>query len=116
MKKIFFTIAALTVMSASVFAKGEPSKDPGAPTGFPDIRKSTPIRVMYDDDDAYVAAGKDPQYLKDVTKEGDVVIEGVHTREYYINYFKYTGGAERKMLNLNYGSNIALPPLHGAIR
>ena len=122
MKKIFFTIAALLVMSASVFAKGEPSKDPGAPTGYPDAKKVTPIKVTYDDADAQARAVIDPTTLAAQVKVGDTTTmwfrQNVEAeRHQHRHYIEHMGGeSNTHALNLNYGSNAVLPPLHGSIR
>jgi hypothetical protein len=117
MKKMFFTFASLFVMTATVFGKGEPSKDPGAPTGYPDRIKISPIKVTYDDAEAQAKAETDPSTIVGRLKDdGWVLATQVEPdRQYRLHYYEHMGDVV-KMHNLNYGTNAVLPPLHGAIR
>jgi hypothetical protein len=116
MKKIFFTFASLFVMSASVFGKGEPSKDPGAPTLFPDRIKISPIKVTYDDAEAQATAEREPSTI--IGRKDDAMVLATKVeedRQYRLHYYEHMGDVA-KMHNLNYGTNAVLPPLHGSIR
>ena len=114
MKGICLTIAALFMMSATVSAKGETTKQRGAPTGYPDMKRNTPIKVTYDDVDAQNKAEEDPLFIKKVTQDTWVMAE-VNDRKIYIDYYTKMGddGMQR---NLNFGNNAILSPIQGSIR
>jgi hypothetical protein len=114
MKSTFFTIAALLLMSASAFGKGEPSTQSGAPTGTPDMKPVTNMKVMYDDEDAMNKSMNEPMFIKKATKES-MTVAMVEDRMFYMNYYQRMGDAP-KMHNLNYGTSAILPPLQGSIR
>lgn len=115
MKGTLLTIAALFLMTASALAKGEPTTTPGAPTGYPDVRRITPVKVTYDDADAQEEAAKDPYYIKK-WKENELNLVQVHAREYYVMYFEKMDSDRDNKHNLNYGSNMRLAPIQGSIR
>lgn len=115
MKGTLLTIAALFLMTAAASAKGEPTTTPGAPTGYPDVRRITPVKVTYDDADAQEEAARNPLYIKRV-KDNMQYMELVHAREYYVMYFTKMDTDRESNLNLNYGSNMRLAPIQGSIR
>jgi hypothetical protein len=115
MKGTLLTIAALFLMTVSALAKGEPSTTPGAPTGYPDVKRITPVKVTYDDADAQEEAARNPYYIHHM-KDNTQNLYEVHAREYYVMYFNKMDSDRQSNLNLNYGSNMRLAPIHGTIR
>ncbi|MBL7717749.1 MAG: hypothetical protein JNL72_02850 [Flavipsychrobacter sp.] len=117
MKGIFFTIAALFALSATVYGKGEPSKAPGAPTGYPDMKRITPIKVSFDDDEAQKKSQDEPQLVYfNSPKDGTRIIYDANAQKYAVYYFEKMGDEEAQNRNLNYGNNTRLAPIHGSIR
>jgi hypothetical protein len=114
MRNTFFTIAALLLMSASAFGKGEPSTQPGAPTGTPEMKPVSAIKVTYDDEDAMTKSMNEPMFIQKATKDV-MYIAHVEDRMFYMNYYQRMGDVQ-KMHNLNYGTSAILPPLQGSIR
>lgn len=115
MKGTLLTIAALFLMTASAFAKGEPTTTPGAPTGYPDLRRVTPVKVTYDDADAQEEAARDPYYIHHVDKDRGYLTR-VKEREYYVSYYEKMDSDRVSNVNLNFGSGNYIAPLHGSIR
>ncbi len=114
MKGICLTIAAVFMISVAVSAKGEASNQPGAPTGYPDSKRITPIKVTYDDIEAQNKAEEDPLYIKE-RKVDTWYMAQVNDRKIYIDYYTKMGddGMQR---NLNFGNNAILSPIQGSIR
>lgn len=115
MKGTLLTIAALILMTASAFAKGEPTTTPGAPTGYSDIRRMTPVKVTYDDADAQEEAAKDPYYIHSIVDEKRDQ-RRVNERVYYVSYYEKMDSDRVSNVNMNFGSNMYIAPLQGSIR
>ena len=116
MKGIFFTIAALFLMSVNVTAKGEASKQMGAPTGYPDKKPITPVVITYDDDEAEKKAAEDSYGINTVL-DPKLKLLRIKERIFYVRYFERMGDENpTSQHNLNYGNNTRLAPIHGSIR
>lgn len=114
MKGICLTIAALFMMSATVSAKGEATKQPGAPTMYPDMKRHTPIKVTYDDVEAQNKAEEGEYYIVSSKPEAWYIAD-LEDRKVYVEYYTKMGddGMQR---NLNFGNNAILSPIQGSIR
>jgi hypothetical protein len=115
MKRIFFTVAALFVMSVTVFGKGEPAKDP-APTGMADKKRPSAMKVTFDDAAAEQKAREEVLYARATKTQNEISLHRVDADFPSVNYYRNMGEGYTQKNNLNYGSGIVLSPLQGAIR
>ena len=102
MKGIFFTAAAMILMSLSVAANNESRE--GAPTLWPKSRpeSSLKIKVDYDDNSAEEKAKQVQAKLSE-------------SKNTTTRYFEMMGGEESGQRNLNFGNNTRLAPIQGRI-
>ena len=102
MKGIFFTAAAMMLMSFSVAANNESRE--GAPTLWPKSRPESSLKIKIDYDD---------NAAQEKAKQVDA--QQFESKNTTTRYFEMMGGEENGQRNLNYGNNTRLAPIQGRI-